>query len=121
MAEIYTNSHCTITTAGAINCQQGCYATRSPLEFAPRRIIRTDSSLQHIIRLQHRRRRTQIPPLCRGIDFQERMLSPRVLYFSNQGIIFNRRCIFDSEMDSPLAFPLQPTGRKHFDVGRCNL
>lgn len=120
MARIYTNSYCTIAAAEADDCHEGCYATRNPLEFAPCRIAGTDKDDSLYAHWRHSPagsiedlERTSTL-FTRAWIFQERMLSPRVLYFGKEGIAFNYRRIFASETDmDSQAYPLQLTGRYH--------
>ena len=105
MADIYTNSYCTIAAASALNCHGGCYMSRNPFEFAPCRIAgSTDadclfaySSDLPLVDIEYLQQHS--PLFKRAWIFQERMLSPRVLYFGSHGLAFNCRRLFASETD----------------------
>lgn len=50
MADIYTNTYCTIAAAAAQDCHEGCYVDRNPLEFAPCHPIRKyDGLFVHLV------------------------------------------------------------------------
>jgi hypothetical protein len=105
MAKIYTNSYCTIAAAGANDCREGCYSTRNPLETFPCRITGNDEDdslfascdLMPGCNIEDLERTSTL--FNRAWVFQERMLSPRILYFGKVGMAFNCRCLFASETD----------------------
>jgi hypothetical protein len=124
MSDIYTNAYVTLAAAGASDSRGGCHTTRNPLTFAPCRIrgsTKQDSLFalpqyfMHGCQIEDLERNSTL--FTRAWVFQERMLSPRVLYYGSKGLAFNCRCVFGCETDiNGQAWPLQPTGRKHLEL-----
>jgi hypothetical protein len=117
MAFIYANSDCAIAAAVGDNAQHGCYSARNSLSFAPCRIagnetkglyahaknIRPGGSIEDMGVTSALFKRAWV--------YQERILSPKVLYFGQRGIAFNCKLIFASETDvDAKTYPLQPEG-----------
>jgi hypothetical protein len=86
MATIYGNAYVTIAASGAKSDDGGCYST-IPLEFETGCLSITDAdgvSRRLYVRnqLPHTLLHSNLPFMDRAWIFQERILSPRVLYFT---------------------------------------
>jgi hypothetical protein len=109
---------------GAKDYHEGCYTTQKPLEFAPCRIAGTDK--EDSLHVHWKRSPADsienlektLPFYKRVYILQERLLSPRVLYFEKHGLAFNCECLFANETDYDSApWPLQSTSR--WDPALC--
>jgi len=98
MSDVYTNAYVTIAAATASTAQDGCYTTRDPLTFAPCRI--RGSTKEDVLfaaprfikgcEIEDLERTTTL--FTRAWVFQERLLSPRILYYGPLGLAFNCCC-----------------------------
>lgn len=82
MASIYRNSHLTIAAAWADSANGGCFTTTDPgVVFGP-------VTMRKVFHFPPVRNSSDFPILARAWTFQERLLAPRVIYFSRQEILW---------------------------------
>ncbi|KAH8597605.1 hypothetical protein B0O99DRAFT_592754 [Bisporella sp. PMI_857] len=107
MANIYQNSYITLAAAAAANDSEGCFMQTqiSSKEFKltaseayPPIFVRR--KLDHWIIPPTEASMQQAPLLTRGWVFQERILSPRVLYFCRRELLWECECVITCECGS---------------------
>ncbi|KAK3395966.1 heterokaryon incompatibility protein-domain-containing protein [Sordaria brevicollis] len=103
MSTIYGNSSCNIAAMG-VGGVDACFVQRNPLEFVPCRITQQEGmNAAYAFDRDHQ----DVPLLNRGWVLQERLLSPRVIYYGMKEMYWECRSQTASE-----AFPsLAPEGQ----------
>ena len=100
MGQIYRNSTCNLAALGAVDSNGGCFTTRNPLSYRPCRLSGDDQSGLYAFGYgdpkEHNKGNSRLA--SRAWVFQERMLSPRSLYYGVTGISWE--CISCSATES---------------------
>ncbi|KAH8748766.1 hypothetical protein BGZ57DRAFT_969438 [Hyaloscypha finlandica] len=115
MASIYENSYCTIAAAAAENSLRGCYATRNPLSYATCKIGGTAQKGIYVHPSMSRpggsldEMEATSTLFTHAWIFQERLLSPRLLYFGKKGICWSCKLghAYEGDPDGTM-FPRDP-------------
>lgn len=108
MVNVYRNSACTIAALRAKDSYQGCFSTRSSLHHYPCRLTTGTEESIHV-RMEPWRYlddlfdrdtiRNQTTLLGRGWVVQERLLSPRILYYGTTLLFWECDELFASEIN----------------------
>lgn len=131
MCDVYSNTSCNIAALGLGNDSMlpvdtyspvdFCFTTRNPLEYVPCRIATPNENEAIYVSLEQYRRLPDSlrnsPLLSRAWVFQERFLSPRILYFGTEQLYWECRCHTKSEsrpVDDKLLFQHYDTSRAQF-------
>ncbi|KAH6676234.1 hypothetical protein B0J14DRAFT_350796 [Halenospora varia] len=100
MGQIYRNSTCNLASLGAVDSNGGCFTTRNPLLYRPCRLNGDDQSALYAFGYgdpeEHYQSSSRLA--SRAWVFQERMLSPRALYYGVTGISWE--CVSCSATES---------------------
>lgn len=121
MSMVYTNTYLNISATSARNDHQGCYRSRDPLKVAGLSVARNlpDSDRASWFKIVDPGIWTenvdQAPLNQRGWVLQERLLSPRVLHFSTDQVLWECRESYACET-FPKSFPQEFRG-KGYDEG----
>lgn len=90
MAGIYKNAYLTISASSAVSCMDGFLQTRTPNPIPERFIFPfrcPDDTMGNVILEKQQNVYGPGPPISkRGWTFQERLLSPRLLMYGDQGL-----------------------------------
>ncbi|KID89009.1 heterokaryon incompatibility protein, partial [Metarhizium majus ARSEF 297] len=114
MRDVYTNSACTIAATASESPDQGLFRCRDPATILPKRITapsvgpRPNNDVEYLLfdRSFLERRIFDGPLHMRGWVFQERMLSPRVLHFTKDQLVWE--CFTETKCETfPKGMPLQ--------------
>jgi hypothetical protein len=103
MADIYQNAYITLAAAASSNSKKGCYTRKDvPCEHPVRHPIAmmkySDGTEREIfVRRNFAHNEHSLPLLQRGWVYQERTLSPRVLYFVGEELIWECKHVIDCE------------------------
>ncbi|RMJ06945.1 hypothetical protein CDV36_013449 [Fusarium kuroshium] len=86
MASIYRNSHVTVAAAWANSANDGCFTSPDPGVVIGPLMMR---NVSHLPLFATPKNSEDFPILTRAWTYQERLLAPRVIYFSHQEILWD--------------------------------
>jgi hypothetical protein len=124
MAEVYQNAYCTISAAGANGANDGLFFERDVSSVLPLKAHTDRRTGLGRTRRHHfyfydnaawQRFFSDSPLSSRGWILQERILSPRIIHFGRQQLLWE--CLSHGACESfPLGFPRNMTGRGYKNV-----
>jgi hypothetical protein len=91
MASVYSQSYLTIAATKSSNSRGGCFAVSSPQYIGHTYELKDSHGDGYTIHVRHQlehRQTTEFPLLGRGWVFQERLLSPRILHFGPEELLW---------------------------------
>ncbi|KAK8066653.1 HET-domain-containing protein [Apiospora hydei] len=128
MADIYQNSYITLAATAAASGDIGMFPRKSRWSKEPKVSFTDSSGSISWIGVRHRlshwtfpmstKSMRENPLLTRGWAFQERLLSPRVLHFCNEELVWECRSITTCECGS---MPVLPSIKQQFAVDANNI
>ncbi|KAL4906348.1 heterokaryon incompatibility protein-domain-containing protein [Aspergillus multicolor] len=119
MRHVYANAACTVSASASLNEDDGLFRTRSPRSILPGIAVLPTafSRAQSFYMFEHDYWDTNIftgPLHKRGWVFQERHLSPRVLYFGAFQILWG--CFESANCEGfPVGIPYHPTDKNFYE------
>lgn len=90
MCLVYQNSYITLAAAASEGCQGGLFYTNRKFKLEEKR---NDESSYHFVIRKMTDHYQRLPLIQRGWSFQERLLSPRTLYFTEDELYWQCDCI----------------------------
>ncbi|KAH7070451.1 heterokaryon incompatibility protein-domain-containing protein [Paraphoma chrysanthemicola] len=103
MASIYQNAYITLAATHSADSSGGCFTSdslRSTHDYEPLAILRFHDGTEHNLSFRRTLIRSSQPLLWRGWAYQERILSPRVLHFAGEELVWECGTVYDSESNS---------------------